>query len=124
MYTFIHQQHDGTNRATAPLVTLQADAKRHNVQLRMVNWWGFVIPPSKRLLDSLPSTAEEDGVLLEQILGYQQQQSPDDPDDDRLHIMMIGERHCLPDALQENQTGLQLMASGSVDMTKTSAATQ
>jgi hypothetical protein len=64
--------------ATAPpLVTLQADAQRHTQQLEAGKLAAFC-DAAKRLLEYLPSSAEEDRVLLDQLLATQQQQQPAD----------------------------------------------
>ena len=53
-----------------PLADMQADSKNHNLQLEPGRLAGFC-DSAKRLLESLPSTAEEDGVVLEQLLAAQ-----------------------------------------------------
>lgn len=56
---------------TAPLLTyFQADAEAHNRQLESHELVGFY-DSAKRLLESLPSTAEEDGAILEQLMSAQ-----------------------------------------------------
>ncbi|CAB9517244.1 expressed unknown protein [Seminavis robusta] len=76
--------------APLPLANWQADSKLHNLQLGADKLAGFA-ESAKRLLESLPSTAEEDTLLLEQLEVLATQRglvSSSDPSSDRDAILL------------------------------------